>query len=146
MTELQEMHGIAWVAALGQHLAAVVTPLLPGDRELVATGSELAVMVRRDGAPLRVATSYRLPTPSARSVLDAGAVDEILRDLQDDIAVHLGCAWPTAASGTTLSAVARDADGVIEIAFEPRRGDPAEAIVLEPFVPPPPPDEARVAG
>jgi len=138
MTELTQQDRLLWMAALGQHLATVLTPLLPGERELVATGTELAVMVRRANAPLKVALTFPLPTPGDASVLGAAAVDEVLRDLQDEIVIHLGQTWPTASDGRMLRAVARPAgDDAIELAFEPRPGDAAEALTLEAFVPPP---------
>ncbi|MEJ2865679.1 hypothetical protein [Actinomycetospora flava] len=146
MTDLQHLFGMTWMAALGQHLARVLTPLLPADRELVATGLELAVMVRREGTPLRVGTTMQLPTPGSASVLDAAAVDEVLRDVQDEIAIYLARAWPDPVAGRALHPAARSSCEVIALSFEPRSGDATESVVLEPFVPPPPPDEARVAG
>lgn len=146
MSDLQQLFRMTWMGALGQHLAAVVTPLLPADRELVATGTELAIMVRRDGSPLRVAVTHQLPTPGEASVLDAAAADEVLRDLQDEIAIHLGEAWPVSTGGQPLRAVARPSGEAIGLFFEPRSGDVAETLTLDPFVPPPPLEEARIAG
>jgi hypothetical protein len=145
MSDLQQMQRLTWMSALAQHLARTITPFLPADRELIATGMELAVVVRREGAPLRVATTHQLPTPGEASILDADAADEVLRDVQDEIALHLGAAWPLSTQGTGLRAVARPDGDAIALAFEPRSGDPAEALVLEPFRPPSP-DGTRIAG
>ena len=146
MTDLQHVYGRMWVSALGEHLARVITPLLPEGEELVASGSELAVMVRREGTPLRVAMSFQLPTPGPASALDAAAVEEVVRDLQDEIAIQVAQVWPASPSGHGLHPKARSSGTAIALSFEPRSGDAAGTIVLEPFVPPPPPREARVAG
>ncbi|WP_345411406.1 hypothetical protein [Actinomycetospora chlora] len=92
-----------------------------------------------------MAATHQLPTPGEASTLDAGAVDEVLRDLQDEIALHLGEAWPLSARGTALRGVARPAGESIALAFEARSGDSADSLVLEPFVPPSP-DGTRIAG
>jgi hypothetical protein len=126
--------------ALGEHLARVLTPLLPADRELLAVGPTLAVVVRRDGEPLRVAVTHPLPAH-----VDRAGVDEVLREVQDEIALHLGSAWPVSSRGTALRAVARTSGDAIALSFEPRSGDPSESLVLEPFRPPSP-DGTRVAG
>lgn len=145
MTELTQQERLVWMGALAEHLATVLTPVLPPERELVATGAELAVIVRRPNAPLRVASTYPLPTPGESSVLGADAVDEVLRDLQDEIVLHLGEAWPTAESGQMLRARARPSDDAVAISFEASPGDREGALVLEPFVPPAR-GKARVAG
>ncbi|WP_433784430.1 hypothetical protein ACQPX6_29800 [Actinomycetospora sp. CA-101289] len=136
MPELTQQAGRIWMAALAEHLASVLTPLLPSDRELVATGAELAVMIRREGAPLKVALTFPLPTPGEAPVLDAETVDEVFRDLQDEIVLHLGETWPTAPDGRVLRARARETDGAVGLGFEPTSGDPAQALALEVFVPP----------
>lgn len=136
MPELTQQAGRIWMAALAEHLASVLTPLLPPDRELVATGTELAVMVRRDGAPLKVALTFPLPAPGEASVLDAETVDEVFRDLQDEIVLHLGHTWPTDPDGRMLRATARETDGAVGLAFEPPSNDSAQALELEAFFPP----------
>lgn len=142
MTELTQQERLAWMGALGQHLASVLSPLLPPERELVATGPELAVMVRRPDAPLKVAVTFTLPTPSESSVLGAAVADEVLRDLQDEIVLHLGETWPTDEDGRMLRATARSSGDAVALSFESVSGEVRE---LPPFVPPPLAN-ARVAG
>jgi hypothetical protein len=92
-----------------------------------------------------VALTFPLPAPGEASVLDAETVDEVFRDLQDEIVLHLGETWPTAPGGRMLRATARESDGAVDLGFEPTSGDSAEALELESFVPPGI-GGARVAG
>ena len=144
MSDLQQLWRMSWVGELGRHLASVLTPLLPDDRELVSTGHELQVMVRRAGAPLSVARGYALPVPNEHANLDAVAVAYVLGDVQDEIALHLGRAWPLGESGAALTATATETSDGVALSFVSRTSD--EEIQLAPFRPPPPLGEAVVAG
>lgn len=146
MDDLLNLWRLSWVGELGRHLARVLTPLLPDDRELLATGTELAIVRRTEDAPLAVAVTYPLPTPGEGAVLDAGAVATVLGEVQDEIALHLARAWPVSDSGAALTAQARPSGDAIALSFEPRSGDAEDTIVLPPFMPPPPLENARVAG
>jgi hypothetical protein len=57
-------------------------------------------MIRREGAPLKVAVAFHLPAPGEASDLDAETVDPVFRDLQDEIVLHLGKTWPTLPTAT----------------------------------------------
>ena len=145
MADLEQMWRETWMTELGKHLAAELTPLLPADRELVLTGRELAIMIRRDGAPLRAAVTHSLPVPGEHVDLGAAAAEQVLSELQDEVAVHLSRAWPVNDDGVSLHASAADAGDRIALAFVPRAADSTDAVVLAPFVPPQL-DRARAAG
>ena len=144
MNDLQQLWRLQWMGELTRHLAAELTPLLPDDREVMATPQELSVVVRREGAPLRVATSMQLEPPGEGAVLDVRVASYLIRDLQDEIAIHLGRAWPVGDSGAALTGTATESPDGIALSFVSRAGD--EEIRLAPFRPPPGLDEARAAG
>ena len=144
MSDLQQLWRLSWIGELARHLAGELSPLLPDDRELVAGPHDVTVMIRRDGAPLRLATSYLLPVPGDQAILDALAAGQILSEIQDEIAIHLGRAWPVGDSGAALTGTAAESPDGIALSFVSRAGD--EEIRLAPFRPPPGLDEARAAG
>ncbi|WP_433802584.1 hypothetical protein [Actinomycetospora sp. CA-084318] len=130
MADQQSWHE-TWMASFGRHLATQLTPLLPAEHELVAMGRELSLIVRRDGAPLRIAVSYELPMPAPGAVLTAAAAEQLLGEVQDEVAQFLTRTWP---GDRGLHPRADDADGAIAMRFSARDG--SGAIELAPFVPP----------
>ena len=144
MSDLQQLWRMSWVGELGRHLATVLAPLLPSDVELVVTAHELHMMSRRHGAPLTVAWGYALPVPNEHAILGAPLVDRVFSEVQDEIALGLGRAWPLAESGAALTATATEIRDGVALSFVSRTTD--DELHLEPFRPPPALAETPAAG
>ncbi len=139
-------HQYQWLADLARYLASAVSPLLPAEREVVASGLQLSLVERRPDEPLVVALTMTLPVPDEESQVSARTAARVLRALQDEIALHLSRAWPLSRSGTALHVDVRETDVGIEMRFVSKSPNADDFLPLGTFVLPSPPARTVIAG
>lgn len=132
-----------WTTAVAVHLVGALTPLLPGDYELVSAGLHITLIRRSGSGPGTTVVSTEVPVRPAERDPQA-SVAYALGDLQDLVIGHLHQPWPADDTGRGLYPWAEQDGDRVGVGFADTDGN--NVLPLPPFPLPPEPSGIHAAG